>query len=167
MKWEAPSEGSRLSSIEGAAGAGLGDESCRRIDVARRADRDEKAGAVEGGPDPLQLQRHLAEPDHMRAKPGRPAAIGAAHVARQVLMPDMHGTAMLALDLEQLAMHVDQGPRAGAFVQVVDVLGHHQDFARPVALEPGQRQMRGIRLHVRVQEPAAALVVEGARAAGP
>ena len=149
----------------GSAGPGLGDESRRRIDVARRADRDEEAGAVEGGPDPLHLQRHLAEPDHVRAQARRPPAIRATDVARQVLVPDMHGAAMLALDLEQLAMHVDEGPCAGALVQVVDVLGHHQDLARPLAFEPRQRQMGGVRLHVGAQQAAAALVVEGVHAA--
>mgnify|MGYP003335457386 CR=1 FL=1 len=51
---------------------------------------------------------------------------------------------MLALRLEQLAMHVDQPARAGALVQVVDILGDDQQLARPGGIELRQGDMRRI-----------------------
>lgn len=44
-----------------------------------------------------------------------------------------------------LAVHVDQPPGAGAFVQVVDILGDDQQVAGPVGVEPRQRLVRRVR----------------------
>ena len=41
-------------------------------------------------------------------------------------------------------MHVDQVLRARPLVQVVDVLGHEQNAARPFGLQPRQGQMRRV-----------------------
>lgn len=38
-------------------------------------------------------------------------------------------------------MHVKQPLRAGPFVQVVDVLGNHQQLSRPFSVKPRQRPM--------------------------
>ena len=46
-------------------------------------------------------------------------------------------------------------------MQIVDVLGHHQDLVRPVLLEPDKGEMGGVRRHVAGQEPLAAGIVEG------
>ena len=55
-------------------------------------------------------------------------------------------------------MHVQQPLRAGALVQVVDILGDDQQFARPFGVEPRQRAMRRIGLDRR--RAGAARVVE-------
>ena len=57
-------------------------------------------------------------------------------------------------------MHVEQPRGAGALVQIVDVLRHHEDLARPVALEPGKRQMRCVGRHAGVAQLRAAQIVE-------
>lgn len=38
-------------------------------------------------------------------------------------------------------MHLDQAPRVGPLVQIVDVLGHQQDIAPVIPLQPGKRRM--------------------------
>ena len=43
-------------------------------------------------------------------------------------------------------MHVQQPPRPGALVQVVDILRHDQQIALPCRIQLGQRTMRGIGL---------------------
>jgi hypothetical protein len=60
-------------------------------------------------------------------------------------------------------MHVNEGPRAGRFVQRVDVLGDGQHRAM-LALEPGKGEMGGVgpRLFV----PAATEIVELVHADG-
>ena len=59
-------------------------------------------------------------------------------------MPDMLGAAGEAARPQQFAMHMDHLGRAGALMQIVDVLGHQHDLGQP-ALQPGQRQMGGMR----------------------
>ena len=51
-------------------------------------------------------------------------------------------------------------PGAGAFVQIVDVLGHQQEIALPARFERGQGTVRGIWLDVVRQQVAPALIVE-------
>ena len=76
------------------------------------------------------------------------------------LAPRRHDMAMGAARLQQLAMHVQHIPAAAALVQIVDILGDQQHLARPVALQPGQRQMRRVGLDVGVQQLLAAGIVE-------
>lgn len=45
-----------------------------------------------------------------------------------------------------LAMHVDQPPRACAFVQVIDILSDDQQIPAPCGIEMPERPMRGIGL---------------------
>jgi hypothetical protein len=41
-------------------------------------------------------------------------------------------------------MHVEQPPRSGAFVQVVDILCDDEKLARPFGIEPGEGPVGGI-----------------------
>lgn len=68
--------------------------------------------------------------------------------------------AALAADLVEFAVHVAQFPAAGAFVEIVDVLGDEQKFAGMIALEFGQRQVGGVGLDPGPAQIAAAVVVE-------
>ncbi len=55
-------------------------------------------------------------------------------------------------------MHVEQPPRPGAFVQVVDVLRDEKQLARPVRIEPRQSEVRGVGHHL--AQPCPARVVK-------
>ncbi len=55
-------------------------------------------------------------------------------------------------------MHVQHPRRPSAFVQIIDILGDDQQVALPFAIEPGERQMPGIRRDRRQRR--APLVVE-------
>ena len=57
-------------------------------------------------------------------------------------------------------MHVQQVVRAGALVQIVDVLGDQQNLARPFPLQPGQGQVGRIGLHRVTQQAAPPVIVE-------
>ena len=46
-------------------------------------------------------------------------------------------------------MHVEQPRRAGALMQIVDILGDDQQPARPLPIKTGQRLMGGIRRDLR------------------
>jgi len=54
-------------------------------------------------------------------------------------------------------MHMEHAPRAGALVEIIDILGDDQQFARPCRIEPRQRLVRGIGPHI-VQRPAPCIV---------
>src|SRR4029078_7000892 len=59
------------------------------------------------------------------------------------------GEALVAAEapaLAELAMHVDQPLRSGALVQVIDILRNETKVARPLLVQPRQRQMRRVRL---------------------
>ena len=68
--------------------------------------------------------------------------------------------------LYELAVHVDEVLRTRALVQVVDVLGDQQHFARPFAFEPRERLVRRVRHHLGVLQTGAAGVVELLHARG-
>jgi len=72
-------------------------------------------------------------------------AIAAAHAA----FPRHAGVAGAAPAGLELAMHMEQPPRPGPLVQVVDILGDDQQLARPSGIEPGQRPVRVIGLDPR------------------
>src|SRR3546814_6047994 len=77
----------QLHRVGVAVGMRLGDEAGRGIDIAGSADGDEKVAVSERLVAAVHLQRHLAEPDDVRAKrtvgpPGRTEAF-----ARQRLAP--------------------------------------------------------------------------------
>jgi hypothetical protein len=58
-------------------------------------------------------------------------------------------------------MHVDEVAAAGAFVQVVDVLGDQRHLAGPAGLELRQREMGRIRGNIPRQQALPAGIVEG------
>lgn len=62
-------------------------------------------------------------------------------------------------------MHVQDPRRAGALVEVVDILGDHEQVVAEVLLEAGQRLVRRVGLDIR-ERPAAG-VVEVLHDAGP
>ena len=119
-------------------------EARRRVDVARGADRDEEVAAGELEGDAVHLEGHLVEPHHVGAHGAHRAAAAARRVEPQVAAPGHHRVAARAAGLEHLAVHVDDALVAGALVQVVDVLGHHQHRARVLALELGQGMVGGV-----------------------
>ena len=45
-----------------------------------------------------------------------------------------------------LAVHVEQSLAAGAFVEVIDILGNEEQGARPFGIEPSERGMGGVGL---------------------
>jgi len=59
-------------------------------------------------------------------------------------------------------VHVQDVSRSAAFVKIVDILGHQQQFPVELALEPSQRPMRGVWLDL--GQGRAAHVVEGKNA---
>ena len=61
-------------------------------------------------------------------------------------------------------MHLHHALAAGAGVQVVDILRHQQEFARPFAVQPRQRVMRFVRLDLR--QLGAACIVPGQHGVG-
>ncbi len=96
----------------------------------------------------------------MRAQLTLTAASGAVVVGREIAAPIHESVAPLAEDLIKFAMHVNEIAAAGPLVQVVDVLGHDDDFARPFALELGQGKVGGVGGDARVGQSAAPGVVE-------
>ena len=140
-----PSDGSRLSSTVWAPAArALGDEAGGGIDVAAGADRDEQIARANARVDLLHPIGHLAEPDDVR--PHAPGLLHVPHdqIDREIRLPGLLRAAMRAQRLQDLAMHVDEVPRARPLVQRIDVLGDRRDAAREVRLEPRQRPMRGV-----------------------
>ncbi len=82
----------------------------------------------------------------------------------EIVTPARHPGAAQAARLEQLAVHVDQVARAGALVQVVDVLGDDEHRVRPAPFQLGERKLRRVGLDRRVEQlPAGAR----RRSAGP
>ena len=131
------------------------------MDVARGADREEQRAIGDGLIDPVHLQRYFAEPDDIGPHGADLLATRAGRVEAEVVLPRRDPGTRAAPGLEHLAMHVDEVRCSGALMQIVDVLGHHQDLVRPVLLEPGKGEMGGVRRHVAGQEPLAAGIVEG------
>ena len=96
-----------------------------------------------------------------RAGAGVPPAAASARLAGlEILTAGTQRSAGRAARPQQLAVHVDQVSRAGAFVQIVDVLGDHQHLVRPTLLEPGEGVVRRVGSDVGCKQLAAALVVE-------
>src|SRR3546814_19354968 len=109
------------------------------MDSAGSADGDEKFAVSERLVDAAHLQRHLAEPDDVRAQrtvgpTGRTEAF-----ARQRLAPGADAATDQTARLQQLAVHVDEVPGPCPLVQVVDVLCDQKNLARPLGLQPRQR----------------------------
>ena len=57
-------------------------------------------------------------------------------------------------------MHMQEVLRPGLFVQIVDVLRHHQHLTRPFPLQTRQRQMGGVGTNVTVDHGLTAHVVK-------
>jgi hypothetical protein len=96
--------------------------------------------------DALESVRKLTEPDDVRPHHPRGSAARAFSADARRPGPAEPLVAGDAPSTGELAVHVEQprGPRA--LVQIVDILGHEQQFARPFAVELRQRLVRRIRL---------------------
>jgi len=136
------------------------DEAGRRVDVARGADGNEQIAARQALVDLLHVEGHFTEPDDVGANPARGHAPGALGSQRQFLAAGIDLVAALAAHLVQLAVHVQWLPAAGALVQVVDVLGHQQEFPGMFVLEFRQRQVGGIGLDAGAAQFAPPVIVE-------
>ena len=104
--------------------------------------------------DVVHLTRHLAEPDDVG-----PHGTGLCRRPRRRLGRQIAGPvdALFAGGAErprQLAMHMDEMLGAGGLMQRVDILGHGQNLAAMLALQPRQRPMRRIRLRLAKMPPA-------------
>lgn len=73
--------------------------------------------------------------------------------------PGIDRPAGTAGGFQQGTVHVKQAPEAGTFVQIVDVLGDQQEFARIAGLETGQGLMGGVGPDRRVGKANPASVV--------
>jgi hypothetical protein len=96
----------------------------------------------------------------MRTQFAQASAARAGEPYGQVLPAGPYIAASRAPAFEDLAMHVNEVFRAGAFVQIVDVLCHHQDLAKPAALQLRQRQMRAVRPDRRIEKPTPSRIIE-------
>ncbi len=114
------------------------------IDLARGADRQEEAAAVEHLVDLVHAHRHFAEPHDVGAQLADGLAVRAHRGGREILVRFEDLAAIHAADLAVAAVHVDDAPGAGHLVQGIDVLGHHRHLAVVFLLETGERLVRGI-----------------------
>ena len=113
--------------------------------MAAGADGHEEVAALQGLVDLVHGHGELVEPDDVGTHaPG--SAGGAYAVAIHVTRPVQDGSAARAAGFQQLAVHVDEAAGAGPVVEVVHVLGHQQELARPGALELDEGVVRGIGL---------------------
>jgi hypothetical protein len=140
--------------------ADMHDEAGGGIDLARGADRQEEAAALQDGVDLVHVQRHLAEPHDVWPELAHGLAVGADRLRREVDVGLEHLVAIHAANLAVAAVHVDDVLRARHLVQRVDVLGDDRDFALVFLLQPRQRAMGRIGLDMGGAEGAAGLVVE-------
>ncbi len=120
-------------------------ESRRRIDIPRCADGDEQRTIVERFADVFLLKRHFAEPNDMGPHGARVSAYAAHHLDAQVARMGAHIATGIAAGFAQFAMHMDKIPAAGTFMQIVDILGHDQDFGWLIGLKVGNGFMRCVR----------------------
>ncbi len=102
---------------------GDADEARGRVHRTGRADGNEQVGVLKRLLDRLHVQRHFAEPDDIRPERSNGAAIGAAVGDTEVLPPVSFGGTKLAADPKQFTVHVHDLVRAGALMQIVNVLG--------------------------------------------
>lgn len=114
---------------------------------------DEQIAGRQRRIDPLHPIRHLAEPDDVGPERSRDAAGGAWRQRPEVLLPARPEPAGEAPGGAELAVHVEQPLRAGALVEIVDVLGDDQQVARPCGIQPRERAVGGVRLHLLQPRP--------------
>ena len=99
------------------------DEAGSGIDGARGADDEEDGGAVEFAVDGFHVEGNFAEPDDVRAD-GCAAGFACGEFL-WVFVEGLVGEGLIAAyaaGLEEGSVHVMDAARAGAFVEVVDVL---------------------------------------------
>ena len=126
----------------GALAGGVQDEAGGRLDRAGGADRHEQLRAADVGEDPVHVVGDLTEPHHVgpqlpppAARAGRPVTECAVPREAVAAGPAQRGT--------QLPVHVQHPPRPAALVEVVDVLGDHEQVVADHLLESGQGPVAG------------------------
>ncbi len=78
-----------------ASGANMSNKPGGGINIARGANRQKRTTPVQGTVNAFHLQRHFAEPHHMRPEPAVGAAITATVVTAKIAIPDRDATAVL------------------------------------------------------------------------
>ena len=121
------------------------DEAGRRIHRPGRADRYEQIALGQRQLDPFHLVGHFPEPDDIGPQESGLSAFRAWRMGCHVSGKRRPFAASHAPGAVQFAMHVQQAPRSGTVVQVIDILRHQQQVARPGRIEPRERHMRRIR----------------------
>src|SRR5215216_94902 len=99
--------------------ADMQDEARRGIDLARGADRQEEAAALESCVDLVHVERQLAEPDDVWPELSHGLAVGADRLRREVNVGFEDRAAVHAADLAIAAVHVDHVLRARHLMQRV------------------------------------------------
>src|SRR4029453_1096897 len=87
-------------------------EARRGIDLARGADRQEQAAALQRGIDLVHMERHLAEPDDVWPEFPHRLAVGTHRLRCEIDIGLEDLAAVHAADLAVAAMHVDHVLRA-------------------------------------------------------
>ena len=106
------------------------------------------------------MQRHFPEPDHIGAEhSGRLAAITGL-AGGDITGPAAPLMAACTEDTEQFAMHMQQIPRAGPIVQIINILGHQRDAVWPMLLQSGEGKVGGIGRNTGLLKLPAPLVIE-------
>jgi hypothetical protein len=108
--------------------------------------------------DTIHFVRHLAEPDDVRPKLARDAARGAGWVIAERFLPMHPIIAGKAPSRLELAMHVEHALRPCPLVKIVDILSDDQKLARPFRVQPRQRFVSFVGLHL--FQPRAAGIIE-------
>lgn len=139
-------------------------KTCRRVDIARGANGNEHIALLKSLGDPVHRQWHFAEPDHVGTQVAGGATAATAGVQRQVFAVIKGQAALLTANLQQFAMHVQRVAAAGAFMQIVYILGHQQKAViGPIVklvFQARQRSVCRIGPDIVRQQQAAAGIVE-------
>ncbi len=135
-------------------------KACRRINVPGSADGDKDIALGQRKVDLIHIQRHLAEPHHVRAQRRGELAAVAFVLRRHIAGPRQHLAAPRAAHLQQLAVHMNHPAIARALVQIIDILGDQQKTIAQYLFQPRQRLMRRVGRNVRTLQLTTAVIVK-------
>lgn len=126
----------------------LTNQASGRIYRARCPDADEQVSAIKRLINLLHSVRHFPKPDDVGPQLSCNTAGRARRPIKQCPAPRMPVVAGNTPCVQMLSMHMQQALRPCPFVQVIDILRDEQKVTRPLCVEPRQRIMRGIGLHL-------------------
>lgn len=118
-------------------------EASGRIYRARCTDGQEQVGPAQRIINGIHLVRHFTEKDDVRPQTWLTTSL-ASRSWRQRARPAGCFPAVGAKGRSQFAMHVYDPPRPCPLVQIIDILCHDQQLARPLPVQCRQRLMRSI-----------------------